>query len=76
MSHSKTNSPRMGRPPLPSSEVRTERVVTFLTPAQKQQLHSFAATTDQSISGATQDLIQRGLNPGIINKTDKEKGTS
>ncbi|SHJ02741.1 hypothetical protein SAMN05444000_104200 [Shimia gijangensis] len=75
MSHSKTQSPRMGRPPLPESEIRAKRVVTFLTTAQKQQLNAFAKISNQSVSAATQDLIQRGLNKKSFEKTDKKEGT-
>nr|WP_319949501.1 hypothetical protein [uncultured Shimia sp.] len=74
MGHSKSAPPRMGRPPLPSGEVRAERVVTFLTTAQKQQLQLFAEETDQTISAATQDLIRRGLKQEIIENTEKSEG--
>ncbi len=74
MGHSKSDPPRMGRPPLPSSKVRGERVVTFLTTVQKQQLHLLAETSDQSISAAAQELIRRGLKQEFFERYDKAKG--
>lgn len=76
MGHTNSKPRRMGRPPLPSSKVRGERVVIFLTTAQKQQLHLFAETSAQSISAAAQYLIRRGLNQEFIDFTDKEKGNA
>ena len=50
-----------GRPPLHPNVARSERVVTFLTPAERQSLGEFAERTSQSISTATQTLIVRSL---------------
>lgn len=73
MNHPKKDRSRLGRPALPRNKARTERVVTFLTPKQKQQLRLFAKASDLSLSTAAQDLIERSLKHEISSNTDKKE---
>lgn len=61
MSQPKGKKARIGRPPLSRAERRGERVTAFLTRDQWQQLYTFAQANGQSMSGAAQYLIRRGL---------------
>ena len=76
MDQPKTGRTRMGRPPLPRNQVRVERVVSFLTADQKQQLQAFARESEQSLSTAAQDLIQRSLGQEFSDTTDNTKENS
>ncbi|RLA28014.1 MAG: hypothetical protein DRR11_17355 [Gammaproteobacteria bacterium] len=46
-----------GRPPLPKECVRSERVVTFLTREENEQLHKLAAAQGKSVSQTCHDLL-------------------
>ncbi|MEM6577438.1 MAG: hypothetical protein AAF678_03020 [Pseudomonadota bacterium] len=50
-----------GRPPLPEEKARSERVVTFLTPAERRKLELRANASGQTLSAAAHELIARGL---------------
>ncbi len=54
-------APKRGRPPLPKAEVRSERIVTLLTPSQRRRLARLADSTGQTLSGIAHDLIAQGL---------------
>lgn len=72
MSQKKQQKPR-GRPHLPDSELRAERVVTFLTSEQKQKLKRYADASALSLSTAAQNLIRQSLSdPDISPKTPTE----
>jgi len=52
---------RQGRPPLPRDIARRERVVTFVTLAQRRDLEKLASASSQSISAVCHRLITLGL---------------
>ncbi len=54
-------SPKRGRPQLPKAEVRSERIVTLLTPSQRHRLTRLAESTGQTLSSVAHDLIAQGL---------------
>ena len=58
-----TNPPasRHGRPRLPRSEARSERVVTFVTPPEMEELTARAQRTGKSLSTTCHELIQRAM---------------
>ena len=64
---------RLGRPPLPSEVTRSERVVTFVTREEKQELEVLAATASQSLSAICHHLIVRGLRRET-QRSDRRKG--
>jgi len=49
--------PRWGRPPLEKGCVRSERIVTFLTPAERDTLVRCAEDLGQSVSATAHQLI-------------------
>ena len=53
--------PRMGRPPLPKEKVRSHRVVTFVTEAERAQLEKRAREVGTSVSGLLHEAVQRSL---------------
>jgi hypothetical protein len=50
-----------GRPPLPADAVRSQRVVTFLTTEENEQLLKIATAQGKSVSLACHDLFVIGL---------------
>jgi len=46
-----------GRPPLPKESVRSERVVTFLTREENEQLLKLAAAQGKSVSLTCRDIL-------------------
>ena len=60
MSHDKKNS-RRGRPPLPSDQRRSERVVMMLTCDEIGELRELAEATGQSISSLCHDFVVEAL---------------
>ena len=56
-----TKSRRLGRPPLPSEEVRSKRVVTFVTQDEYARLNSMAHADNKSISSLCHTMIGRSL---------------
>jgi len=62
MGHAPDAKPKHGgRPPLPGDIVRSERVVTFLTKQENEQLVSIATAAGMSVSRACHGLIITGL---------------
>jgi len=49
--------PRWGRPPLERRQVRSERIVTFLTPDERDTLVRYAENLGQSVSATVHELI-------------------
>ena len=56
----------MGRPRLPETDARSERVVTFLTPPEHQRLSELAQRSKQSLSATCHELIVQAMEPTII----------
>ena len=56
------NKRKLGRPRLPTHRVRSERVVTFLTPSEMEQLHKMADANDDTISAACHRILSGHLN--------------
>ena len=54
-----TNPLRRGRPPLPSAEIRSARIVLILTPAQRDSLLVYARELKQTMSGCIIELLTR-----------------
>lgn len=52
---------RLGRKPFPSEVARSERVVTFVTRKEKQQLEDLANAASQSVSAVCHRLLAQGL---------------
>jgi hypothetical protein len=62
--------PRFGRPPKPRDEVRSERVVSFVTPAELDALNELAEEREESLSA----LIHRILLSALARQFPKNKG--
>ena len=52
---------RMGRPPMPSDQVRSNRVVTFVTNQELTELEQVALEEETSLSGVVHEMLLRGL---------------
>ncbi len=52
---------RFGRPPKPAELVRSERVVTFVTPTQLDALRRLSDRWETSVSEAVHRLVNRAL---------------
>ncbi len=52
---------RMGRPPLPPDQVRSHRVVTFVTESELTELERRAHETGKSLSGLLHEAVRRSL---------------
>ncbi|MEP1470997.1 MAG: hypothetical protein ABJK25_08510 [Halieaceae bacterium] len=52
---------RLGRPPLPPETTRSQRVVTFVTQAELEQLHSLADRKNLAISAVVHQIISKEL---------------
>jgi len=61
---------RFGRPPKPRDEVRSERVVSFVTPAELDALNGLADDRGESLSS----LIHRILLSALARQFPKNKG--
>ena len=57
----KESSTGRGRPPLPSEEARSERVVTLVTQGELSRLQDLASVEKQSLSATVHRLIKAGL---------------
>jgi hypothetical protein len=70
----KRASRRLGRPPLSPQEVRSNRVVTFVTDAQLNELRNLARQTGTSMSGACflilSDVLSKDLAPMVKKHRD------
>ena len=53
--------PRLGRPPKPPDEVRSERVVSFLTPGELDALVELADIRGASISAVVHQILRSKL---------------
>ena len=53
--------PRLGRPPKPRDEVRSERVVSFVTRGEFDVLCEFADDRGESISGVIHLILSSAL---------------
>lgn len=63
----------MGRPRLPISDARSERVVTFLTPPEYQRLTELANQSEQSLSAQCHDLIAEALKQVATNRRTRNE---
>jgi hypothetical protein len=63
MSKNDTEIPprRFGRPPKPAETVRSERVVSFVTPGELEQLEKISARRGVSLSAVIHSLVVRSL---------------
>ncbi|KIC46023.1 hypothetical protein RA28_10365 [Ruegeria sp. ANG-S4] len=61
MSGGPQNLTIMGRPRLPQADVRSERVVTFLTPPEHRHLRKLAQVSNQSLSAKCHELLVRAM---------------
>jgi hypothetical protein len=61
-----SKSQRLGRPPSPPGEVRGNRVVTFVTDAQLEELKRLALQCDTSLSGICFRILQARLDNDIF----------
>jgi hypothetical protein len=52
---------RLGRPPSPPETARSERVVTFLTQRELEQLQQLAIDQDMALSATIHQLIAEQL---------------
>jgi hypothetical protein len=52
---------RLGRPPKPKNEARSERVVTFVTPDQLENLKGIATAEGSSISSVVHHMLASAL---------------
>ena len=50
-------SPRLGRPPLPPGEVRSKRIVTFVTEAELTRLAELAEADGHTLSTACHRIL-------------------
>jgi hypothetical protein len=70
---------RFGRPPKPTDTVRSERVVSFVTPAEYRQLQSISIRHDISVSAVIHSILSRSLENESgkpqKNARDKEHGS-
>jgi len=53
--------PKLGRPPSPAESVRSNRVVTFVTPAELRELESIAGREGISLSKVVHQIIETSL---------------
>jgi hypothetical protein len=53
--------PKMGRPPSPRDSVRSNRVVTFVTPAELRKLESIAGHEGKSLSKVVHQILATSL---------------
>jgi len=53
--------PRFGRPPKPRDEVRSERVVSFVTPAELDALNELADGRGESLSAVIHGILLSAL---------------
>jgi len=53
--------PRFGRPPKPRDEVRSERVVSFVTPAELDALNELAEEREESLSALVHGILLSAL---------------
>jgi len=75
--HDQTNpwtQRRFGRPPKPRDEVRSERVVSFVTRAELEALNQLADTRGDSLSALIHGILRSALakqlpkNKGLVGK--------
>ena len=52
---------RFGRPPSPPETTRSERVVTFFTPSELEQLQQLAMDQNMALSATVHQLIAEQL---------------
>jgi len=52
---------KMGRPPLPDDQVRSKRIVTFVTRSEFEKLEELAADNSASLSSACYQIISEHL---------------
>ena len=56
-----TSGRKFGRPPKPRDEVRSERVVSFLTRGEFESLTRLAADSGESLSSVIHRILSAGL---------------
>ncbi len=52
---------RLGRPPKPADTVRSERVVSFVTPVEYRQLERISERKSMSLSAVVHSMVVRSL---------------
>jgi hypothetical protein len=52
---------RLGRPPSPPEEARSQRVVTFVTQAELEQLQGIAESRQLALSATVHQLLAKQL---------------
>jgi len=55
---------RFGRPPKPPETVRSERIVSFVTPDEFRQLERISAHRSVSLSAVVHSMVIRSLDRG------------
>jgi hypothetical protein len=65
-----TRALRFGRPPKPAETVRSERVVSFVTPSELEQLEKISARRGVSLSAVIHSMVIRSLE-GTANEPPK-----
>jgi hypothetical protein len=63
-----------GRPPKPAELIRSERVVTFVTPKERETLQRLSHQWQTSISGAIHRLMRETLEADFPTPADSEEG--
>jgi hypothetical protein len=63
---------RLGRPPRPAETVRSQRVVTFVTPAELEALERLSERWKTSMSATVHRLVYRALESAT--ETSQEAG--
>jgi hypothetical protein len=67
---------RLGRPPRPAETVRSQRVVTFVTPAELEALERLSERWETSLSGTVHRLVYRALGAATRATDDAKERTS
>ena len=68
--------PRLGRPPKPAETVRSERVVTFVTPTELEALQRLAERWNSSVSGTVYRFVIQTLEAESNNPKETTGRTS
>ena len=67
---------RLGRPPRPAETVRSQRVVTFVTPAEFETLERLSERWNTSLSGTVHRLVSRALESATDTSQEARRRTS
>jgi len=61
MAQQKLHKPRFGRPPRPPDEVRSQRLVTYVTLPQLRELQLSADEQGKSLSGVVYEILSEAI---------------